>query len=197
LVGKVEGHRYVLCDTYLARLRSLFFELGASTMVCTHGRQAGTRSMLNQQCSVCYATTGQCCMSDLQGVAVPHQRLGLLVTRSLRPLLQGKHSTAWGLLLLPTCVFVRLWMVVMQPCTIPSFSWITCSQAARCQRHSDGCPTRGASQASHKSIAETWASQGLARQGSTDVNGSSVSNSGKAAPWRSTAAFEPVLRHHR
>lgn len=29
------------------------------------------------------------------------------------------------------CVFVKLWMVVIQPCLMPSFSWMTLTTGAR------------------------------------------------------------------
>lgn len=40
------------------------------------------------------------------------------------------------------CVFVRLWAVVMQPCWMPIFSWITCGARGvvlqRCPRRTSG-----------------------------------------------------------
>lgn len=108
------------CETrsHLARRRSLFLVLGASTSVCVWQRSEGGGGA-----GVWFVRRKQQHEQQHKVACLAQAAAKLKCAQPPLPPLPHTHTL--------TCVLVRLWMVVMQPCLMPSCSWMTLTTGAR------------------------------------------------------------------
>ena len=100
-----------------ARRMSLFLLLGASTTVCSRWDTRVASALASCKLPV-HVPDGQTCrQASRQDVPLYHA-----CARAAADWHACTRSCG-----APTCVLVTSCTVVMQPCTMPSFSWTTCS----------------------------------------------------------------------